>query len=135
MTARTRYKALGLQGRQDGHQDTFLKTYQFPVVAVASAAEQDTGVAAPAGTIQVVSAYLRVTTAEATAAAKTVEVGTTSGSGADILNDASVAATGPVGTPITAAFAGGGNFSYTLAGADFAELDAVCVVTVLAADE
>ena len=134
----TRYKKVGLSGRtgvSTNTQDTYLRTYEFPVVAVASAAEQDTGIAAPTKSIQVVSAYLYVNTTEATAAVKTLDIGTTAGSGADAINDVSVTATGPVGTPVTAAFTGGGNWSYTLAGADFAELDAVAVVTVLASDE
>ena len=134
MSSPSRFTKIGVQGRtgtSENTQDTFIQTFEFPVVAVASAAEQDTGVVAPTDFLQVISAVLKVTTAEATAAAKTVDVGTTSGSGADILDDVSSAATGPVGTPITAAIAGGGNFSYTLAGADFVELDAVCVVTAL----
>ena len=133
----TRFTKIGTSGRtgtDQNTQDSYEQTFEFPVVAVASAAEQDTGVAAPTKAVQVLSAMLYVNTAEATAAAKTVDIGTTSGSGADALNDESVAATGPVGTPVTAAFVGGGNWSYTLAGADFAELDAVCVVTVKAID-
>lgn len=138
MASPTRFNKVGFQGRTGtarNSQDASIRTYEFPVTAVASAAEQDTGIAAPVGDVQVVSAYLKVVTAEATAVTKTVDVGTTTGTGANILNDESVAATGPVGTPITAAFAGGGNFSYTLAGADFAELDAIAVVTVMATDE
>lgn len=137
MASPTRFTKVGLQGRKDttsNSQDSYLQTFEFPVVAVASAAEQDTGIAAPTKAVQVVSAMLYVNTAEATATTKTVDIGTTAGTGADILNDESVASTGPVGTPVTAAFVGGGNFSYTLAGADFAELDAVCVVTVQALD-
>lgn len=137
MTAKTRYSALGLAGSKDSvnnSQDTFIKTFEFDVNAVASAAEQDTGIAAPAGTIQVISAYLEVDTAEATAAAKTVSVGIV-GQAAAFLGASDVSATGPVGTPVTAAIAGGANFSFTLAGADFVELVSRCVVTVLATDE
>lgn len=137
MASPTRFTKVGTSGRtgtSSNTLDSYTQTFEFPVVAVASAAEQDTGVAAPTGIIQVMSAFLKVTAAEATAAVKTVDVGTTAGTGADALNDASVAATGPVGTPVTTAFVGGGNWSYTLAGADFAELDAVCVVTVKATD-
>ena len=114
MTARTRFSALGLAGSKDttkNSQDSFIKTYEFDINAIASASEQDTGVAAPAGNIQVISAFIVVATAEASAAAKTVDVGIV-GQPAVFLNDASVAATGPVGTPIAAAIAGG-----TLAGA------------------
>lgn len=137
MAAPSRFTKVGLQNRigtAQNTQDSYLQTFEFPVAAIASAAEQDTGVAAPTKSIQVVSAYLYVNTAEASAAAKTLTVGTTTGSGADALGATSVAATGPIGTPVTAAFVGGGNWSFTLAGADFAELDAVCVVTVLATD-
>jgi hypothetical protein len=132
-----RFTKLGTSGRTGtdaNTEDSYIQTFEFPVVAVASSAEQDTGIAAPTKSIQVISAYLYVNTAEATALTKTLDIGTTSGTGADVLNDVSVAATGPVGTPITAAFAGGGNWSYTLPLTTFAELDAVAVVTVKASD-
>lgn len=133
----TRFTKLGTSGRTgtvNNTQDSYLKTYEFPILAVASSAEQDTGIAAPTKTVQVVSAYLYVNTAETTGTTKTLTVGTTSGGGADALGASSVASTGVVGTPVTAAFIGGGNWSFTLASANFAELDAVCVVTVLASD-
>ncbi len=133
----TRFTKVGLSGRtgvSTNTQDTYIRTYEIPVTAVASAAEQDTGIAAPTGFIQVISALLVVTTAEATAAVKTLDLGTTSGSGDDALDGVSVAALGPVGTPSTDAFVGGGNWSYTLADDDFEELEAVAVVTVLASD-
>lgn len=136
MSTPSRFTKVGLQGRtgvSTNTKDAYLQTFEFPVVAVASAALQDTGIAAPSGDVQVVSAYLKVNTAEATSLTKTLTVGIV-GAGANILAATSVAATGPVGTPVTAAFAGGANFSYTLATATFAELDAVCVVTVLATD-
>lgn len=132
----TRFNAIGLAGSvgtDNNSQDTFIRTYEFPINAVASAAEQDTGIAAPTGSIQCLSAYIEVETEELTAAAKTVDVGIV-GQGAVFLNDASVAATGPVGTPIMAAIAGGANFSFTLAGADFAELASKAVITVLATE-
>lgn len=137
MASPTRVIKQGLQGRKGtdkNTQDSYLQTIEFPVAAIASAAEQDTGIEAPTKSIQIVSAYLYVGTEETTAAAKTLTVGTTTGSGADALGATSVAVTGPVGTPVTAAFAGGGNWSFTLAGADFVELDATCVITVLATD-
>lgn len=134
----TRFTKVGTSGKTgvaSNTQDSYLQTFEFPVVAVASDAEQDTGVAAPTKAVQVVSAMLYVNTAEATAAVKTLTVGTTAGSGADALGATSVASTGPVGTPVTAAFVGGGNWSYTLVDTDFAELDAVAVITVKAIDE
>lgn len=136
MTARTRQNAIGFSGRKEdtnNERDSFIKTFEFNIDAIASGSEQDTGIAAPAGAIQVISAYIEVETAEATAAAKTVDVGIV-GQGAVFLNDASVAATGPVGTPVTAVISGGANFSFTLAGADFVELVSRCVITVVATD-
>lgn len=137
MSTPSRRIKIGLQGRtgtDQNSQDSYIRTYEFPVVAVASSAEQDSGVAAPTKSVQVMSAYLYVNTAETTAAVKTLTVGTTSGGGADALSTTSVAATGPIGDPVTSAFVGGGNWSYTLVDTDFIELDAVCVVTVLATD-
>ena len=136
MTARTRYSALGLSGSKDtenNSKDTFVKTFEFDINAIASGSEQDTGVAAPAGTIQVISAYIEVETAEVTGTTKTVDVGIV-GQPAVFLNDADVSATGPSGTPVNAAISGGANFSFTLASADFAELVSRCVITVIATD-
>jgi hypothetical protein len=132
-TPTSRFDAIGLSGRKGATpnlKDSYIKTVEFPVVAVASGAAQSTTVKTPTESIQVISAYLNVTTAEATAVTKTVDVGVT-GVGAAVLNDADVSATGPVGTPITAAVpvTTGNVFTYTLAGADFAELVATCVVT------
>lgn len=136
MATPSRFNKVGLQGRtgtESNTQDTYLKTFEFPVTAVASAAAQDTGIAVPTGGFQAVSAFLIVKTAEATALAKTVSVGTTV-DGQALNANTDVSAVGPVGTTATGATAGGGTFTYTLAGADFAELDAVCVVTLLAYD-
>ena len=99
----------------------------------ASGAEQDTGVSAPAGIIQVISAYIVVDTAEVTGTTKTVDVGIV-GQPAVFLNDEFVSATGPVGAPITTVISGGANFSFTLASANFAELVSRCVITVMATD-
>lgn len=132
----TRFTRLGVAGRKDSannSQDTYLQTFEFPVVAVASGAAQDTGVPVPTGTFQTVSAYLLINTAEVTGTTKTVTVGTTTAAGS-ILGATDVSATGPEGTPVQAATAGGGNFAYTLGSANFAELDAVCVVTLLCSD-
>ena len=138
MAAPTRFTKVGLQGRTGTPQntlDSFVRTVEFPVVAVASAAAQNTGVLTPTESMQVISAYLKVTTAEATAAAKTVDVGVTA-TAAGVLNDTDTSATGNFGTPITAAISTvpGAEFTYTLAGADFVELDAVCVVTFIGID-
>lgn len=133
----TRFSAIGLAGANGtsvNKQDTFIKTFEFDIDAIASGSEQDTGVAAPAGIIQCISAYIDVATAEVTGTTKLVDVGIV-GQPAVFLNDADVSATGPVGTPVTAAIAGGANFSFTLSAGNFAELVSRCVVTVLATDE
>ncbi len=138
MAAPSRLTKVGLQGRTGvpaNTLDSFLQTVEFPVVAVASAAPQSTGVFAPTESMQVVSAYLKVNVAEATGVTKTVEIGIT-GTGSGVLTGEDVSATGPVGTPVAAALdsSGGAEFIYTLAGADFVELDAVCVVTFVGID-
>lgn len=134
--SQTRFKKVGLSGRKDTEkntQDTFIKTFEFDINFIASGAEQDTGIPAPAGIIQCISAYVDVTTAEATGVTKTVDVGIV-GQPAVFLNDADVSAIAPVGTPVTAAISGGANFSFTLGSADYAELASRCVITVLATD-
>ena len=136
MTQKTRYKAVGFAGRESGtknQKDSFVKTYEFDINAVLSGAEQDTGVAAPSGFIQSISAVIVVETAEVTGGTKTVDVGIV-GQPAVFLNNSSVASTGPVGTPITAAIAGGANFSFTLGSADFVQLEARCVITVVGSE-
>jgi hypothetical protein len=129
----SRLSKLGLSGKQGTSvnvNDPYIKTVEFPVVAIASGAAQDSGVLTPTLSMQVISAYLQVTTAEASAVTKTVDVGVTS-QGAVVLNDADVSAIAADGTPVTAALdvSAGDTFTFTLAGADFAELEATCVVT------
>lgn len=134
----TRLTELGLSGTQgtvNNSQDSYIKTFEFPVVAVASAAAQDTGIKAPK-TIQAIGAYLKVKTPEGTAATKTVSVGIV-GAAASFLSAEDVSVATRVGTPVTAVRPNDSlaNFAYTLAGADFVELDAICVLTVIASDE
>ena len=83
--------------------------------------------------VPAISAYLDVETEETTGTTKTVSVGLVGGTGAEFLSGESVAAAGPVGTPIGVAYSAA-NISYTLGSADFAELDATLVITLVQAE-
>lgn len=134
MASPSRFTKVGVSGRTgESEFDSYIQTFEFPVVAVASGAAQDTGIATPDTFLQVISAVLVVDTEETTGTTKTVDIGTTS-TAAGVINDADVSVAGVVGTPVTAALVGGGNFTYTLGSADFAELSAFCVVTALCSD-
>jgi hypothetical protein len=114
-------------------RDTFIKTFEIPLARVASAALQTTTIEAGTKSIQVISAYIDVTTAEATAATKTLTVGI-GGAAANILGATSVAATGAVGTTLLPAVkltSANNKFTYTLAGADFAEFVGTAIVTAI----
>lgn len=133
MTAPSRLPKLGVSGRKgtdNNTQDSFIQTFEFPVTAVASAAAQDTGIAVPSKFFQPISALLYVNTPESTGATQSVTVGTTV-DGQSILGPTDVSSAGPVGTTSTGATTGGGTFTWTLGGADYVELDAVAVVTLL----
>ena len=142
MATPTRFNKVGFSGRQGAENnslDSFLQTFEFPVTAQGVDTPIDTGVKTPLKAMQVVSAYIVVNTPESTAAAKTVSVGVTN-QDAVILADVDVENAGAAGTPVTEAitltepneFTQGDTFTYTFVDTDFAELEAVCVVTVLA---
>lgn len=78
MAAPTRFSRVGLSGRKgdDNKTDGFIQVIVAPIVAVASTAVQDTGVALPAN-FQPISAVLNIITAEVTGTIKTVDVGLT----------------------------------------------------------
>ena len=126
----TRFDQIGISGRKSG-SDPFLKVVQVDVVAVASAAEQDTSIAIPSDAVQLISAVIDVITPESTAAAKTLTVGSFGVNDDAFMAATSVAATGFAGVPINTPVNGGGTISYKLAGADFVELDAVAILTFL----
>lgn len=143
--SQSRLNSLGLEGGKDrkdsksnsiNTKDTYIKTFEFPVTVVAAATAQDTNIFAGSRVVQVLSAYLDVTTAEATGTTKTVSVGI-GGVANNILNAASVAATGAVGTPLLPAITtttANNEFTYTLGSADFAELVATAVITCVCQD-
>lgn len=141
----TRFLNVGLQGglgqkdtqtNSTNTRDAYIKTFEIPLTRVASGATQTTNIEAGSKSIQVVSAYVDVTTAEATAATKTLTVGI-GGAAANVLGATSVAATGAVGTPLTPAIkltTANNKFTYTFAGADFAEFVGTAVVTAICQD-
>ena len=114
-------------------RDTFIKTFEIPLTRVASGALQTTNIEAGTKSIQVISAYIDVTTAEVAAATKTLTVGI-GGAPANILGATSVAAVGAVGTPLLPAItlnSTNNKFTYTLAGADFAQFVGTAIVTAI----
>jgi hypothetical protein len=125
----------GQKGRGNNTQNSYMKTYEFPVVAVASASAQPVGITAPK-TVQAIGGYLKVNTAEATGTTKTVSVGVV-GAAAQFFATMDVSSTGPVGTPVTGVYdnSAGADFAYILGSADFAELDATMVIWVIGSDE
>ena len=143
--SQSRLTSLGLEGSK-GHKDsksnsvnrkdTYIKTFEIPLTVVAANTAQNTGIFAGSRVVQVISAYIDVKTAEATGTTKTVSIGI-GGTANNVLNAASVAATGAVGTPLLPAITtttANNQFTYTLGSANFAELDAVAVVTCLCQD-
>ena len=77
MASPSRFTKIGVSGapnRGTNLNDPYIQTVEFPVVAVASAAAQLTTVKTPTQSMQVISSYLKITTAEATAVAKTVDI-------------------------------------------------------------
>lgn len=134
----SRFNSIGTAGRKETSTnvvDSCIKTVEFPITVVASATEQDTGIATPTASMQVLGSYLVIDTAETTGLTKTVDIGITS-AGAVIQNATSVASAGAAGSPVTAAISTSGstNFTYTLGSADFVELEATCVVTYIGVD-
>lgn len=133
----TRFTKIGLSGRigKNNTQDSFIQTFEFPIQAIDSDTEQDTGIKAPK-TIQAIGAYINVITAESTAIVKTVSVGIIGASTVFLISE-DVSATGPVGTPVTAAYDNSAlaNFSFILGDALFEELEATCVVWVIGSEK
>lgn len=113
--------------------DPNLVQVEAPVTIVASTSEQDTGVALPANGI-VVSALIRVNTAEVTGGTPTVDVGIVGDPDA-MIDAGSVSAAGAVGQTggageTASVSTAGANIAYALGSADFAELDATIIVLV-----
>ncbi len=134
MTA-SRFNSIGLSGRKDvasNRSDAFKQIIEIPITLVASATEQSTGVILPTRCV-VTSTIVNVFTAEATGATKTIDVGLLAGGGADLANDVSVATTGFV-VGESGVVGSGDEVTYTLGSADYAELEAVILLEITAAD-
>ena len=134
MTA-SRFTSIGFSGRKDqvsNRSDAFKQIIEIPITLVASGAEQSTGVTLPTRCV-VTSTIVNVFTAEATGTTTTIDVGLLAGGGADLADDVSVAATGFV-AGISDVVGSGDEVTYTLGSADYAELDAVILLEITAAD-
>ncbi len=134
MTA-SRFNSIGLSGRKDvasNRSDAFKQIIEIPITLVASATEQSTGVILPTRCV-VTSTIVNVFTAEATGTTKTIDVGLLAGGGADLANDVSVASTGFV-VGESGVVGSGDEVTYTLGSADYAELEAVILLEITAAD-
>lgn len=133
MTAKTRFSRIGLSDRKDSTTnsvDSYKEIIEVPITIVAAATAQVTDVVLPANCL-VSSATVYVGTAEATGLTKTISCGIDGGSGTAFVNAASVAATGMV-AGATAVAGNGATVNYTLGSADFAELDAVILLEIIA---
>lgn len=129
----TRFSSIGLSGRKDqatNRTDAYKQILEIPITLVASTAEQSTGVILPSPCV-VNSCVINVITAEVTGAVKTIDVGLLAGAPDSLANDALVSGVGFV--PALTAVAGNGDeVTYSLAAPDFAELDAVILLEIIA---
>ena len=135
MTSQTRFNRIGLAGRKSAKnvKDPFVQTIEAPIVAVASAAQQDTGIPLPDGGIQEISAFIKVDSPEVTGTTKTVNVGVFGGSATAFLSAADVSTVGVTGeTLISAVNTSDDTIGYTLGSANFAELEGTLVLTIIA---
>ena len=133
-TPRNRYTAIGLCGRQsdEGNElDSFIKTYEINLKPVPTIEIQDTGIVAPTGYLQVISAFIVVENSE-DGLSPTVSIGLASSD--ELFNSSDVSNPGVIEIESYSPIAGGGNFKYKLSGADFSTLKARVVITVVGYD-
>lgn len=132
----TRYSRIGLSGRrgETNKTDAFIETLVAPIAHVASAAQQDTGIPIP-NNMQAIRATLHITTIEESAVTKTVDVGLFGG-GEDFFISAVTADVAGFKGKLNnnGTLNGGGTIGFTLAGADFAELEGEIIIHILGAD-
>lgn len=134
----TRSNGQGFAGRTAGQfnkTDTRIITREFTVSASATASQIDTGIKL-SNTVQVISAFVKVGTAEATGTTKTLSVGLFGGTAAEFLSATAVSAVGVVGTPILPAKDSSTNntIGYKFGSANFAELECTVVLTLVIGD-
>lgn len=128
--APSRYTRVGTSGPKgpDSLTDSFIQTIVAPIAAVASAAQQDTGVELPEH-FKAISAFINVAVAEVTASVKTVDVGIFGGAETRFLDDTTVDSVNWHGSlNNTQTHNGGATVGFTLAGADFVELEGEIVI-------
>lgn len=140
MATPTRFTKIGAAGQKSkidsnsnelNRGDYYRQTIAVVLPVVASAAAQDTGIIVPKGAA--VSAYINITTAEATGLTKTIDVGLSGGSGSEFGSGLDVSATGVIlGT--ASPLVSGATVTYTLGSADFVELDVELVVEIIGSD-
>ena len=140
----TRFNNISLQGafgQKDAQtnsvntQDTFIRTFEIPLLAVPSASAQITNIEAGNSSIQVISAYIRVITPETVGATKTLTIGIGPGA-SNVMTATSVAAAGCFGAPasappVTNLTPSTNKFSYTLGSADWVDFVGVAIVTAI----
>lgn len=142
MSIASRLKSLGLAGRKgalnnQGVSDPYIQQFVIPVTLVASTAEQDTGFVMPVRASEL-HVGVNVITEEATGTFKTIDVGVV-GSPDALIDDGSVdakgfiGATGGAGEQPSPVDLSGKTIAYALGSADFAELEAEIVITVIGA--
>ena len=143
----SRLTALGLQGslgQRDNQTnttntaDTFIKTFEIPLRAVASSSAQTTVVETGNLSIQVISAYIRVITPETVGTTKTLTMGIGPGA-SNVLSATSAAVAGCFGSPasappVTNLTPSTNKFNYTLGSADWSDFVGVAIITAICAN-
>ena len=141
----TRFNNVSLQGpfqqrdpqtNSTNTADTFVKTFEIPLTRVASGAAQTTAIEAGTRWLQVLSAAIIVDVAEAVGVTKTISIGIGAGA-ANVMTATSVASTGAVGSPVTAAInvnTANNKFTYTLGSADWTTFQGRAIVTAICAN-
>jgi hypothetical protein len=143
----TRFNNIGLQGalgQKDSQtnsvntQDTFIRTFEVPLRAVASSSAQTTVVETGNLSIQVISAYIRVITPETVGTTKTLTMGIGPGA-SNVLSATSAAVAGCFGSPasappVTNLTPSTNKFNYTLGSADWSDFVGVAIITAICAN-
>ena len=122
-------------GRKYNKTDSKLVTYEFDIEATANGSQINTGIRIDS-IAQVVSAFVKVDTAEVTGTTKTLNVGVYGGTAAAFLSAVNCSTTGPKGTPVTLVQDTSTNntIGYTFASGNWAEFKGVVSLTMIQAD-
>jgi len=140
MATPTRFTKLGVAGGRSyltNTQDSYIKTYEIDVMHMATGTAFDTGIEAPK-TFAPVGGWLVINVPESTGLTKTISFGYAAGANDAVTIDIDVSVAGRVGgikintTNMNDMLS---NFTFMFGSADFAELEATLVLTVMASDE